>query len=42
MPLSQIFNIANMSFYAIPKNKILAKTSEFTVAPDETAHAVSV
>ena len=30
MPLSRIFNVANMSFKAIRKNKILAKISEFT------------
>ena len=31
MPLSQIFNVANMSFNAIRENKVLMKTSEFTV-----------
>ena len=31
MPFSRIFNVANMSFNAIRKNKILAKISEFTV-----------
>ena len=31
MPLSRIFNVANMSFNAIRGNKILAKISEFTV-----------
>ena len=28
---SQIFNVVNMSFYAIHENKILAKNSKFTV-----------
>ena len=32
MPLSQNFNVANMSLNAIRENKILAKVSEFTVA----------
>ena len=31
MPLSQIFNVANMSFNAICENKILLKNSKFTV-----------
>ena len=31
MPLSQILNIANMSFKAIRENKILAKIYGFTV-----------
>ena len=31
MPKSRISNVANMSFYAIRENKILAKISEFTV-----------
>ena len=31
MPLLLIFNVANMSFNAIRKNKILPKISEFTV-----------
>ena len=31
MPKSRIFNVANMPFNAIRENKILAKTSEFTV-----------
>ena len=31
MPLSLIFNAANMSFNAIRENKILAKISGFTV-----------
>ena len=31
MPKSRIFNVANMSFKALRKNKILAKISEFTV-----------
>ena len=31
MPLSQIFKVANTSFYDIPQNKILVKISEFIV-----------
>ena len=31
MPYSQIFNVENMSFIAIRKNKILTKISEFTI-----------
>ena len=31
MPLSRIFNVANVSFNAIRENKILAKISELTV-----------
>ena len=32
MPLSQIFNVANMPFNAIRENKILTNISEFTVS----------
>ena len=32
MSNSQILNVANMSFNAIRENKILMKSSEFTVA----------
>ena len=31
MPESGIFNLANMAFNAILENKILAKTSEYSV-----------
>ena len=31
MPLSRIFNVANMSFNTTRENKILAKISELTV-----------
>ena len=31
MPQSPIFNMANITFNSIRKNKILAKKSEFTV-----------
>ena len=31
MPKSRFLKVANMSFYANHKNKILAKISEFTV-----------
>ena len=31
MPYSRIFNVANMSLFAIRENLILAKISEFTV-----------
>ena len=31
MSKSHILNVANMSFYAIHENKVLAKISEFTV-----------
>ena len=29
--MSQMFNLANMSFYAFHKHKIIAKISDFTV-----------
>ena len=32
MSLYRIFNVANMSFIAIAKNKTLSKISEFTVS----------
>ena len=32
MPLSQIFNVANMSFNTFCENMILTKISEFTVS----------
>ena len=32
MPMSQIFNVANMSFKTIRENKILAEMSELTVS----------